>query len=98
MCGLKAIIDITSLTKKTLQPVILYLKLTADKCFWSHAKWKEAVDLLVENNYQLAREKAEQINQYNEARKDLDKGVTEEANRIVDEYKELDSKRHCVIQ
>ena len=43
----------------------------------------EAVALLIEKNQQNARKLAEQINEYNEQRKDLDKSMTEEANRIV---------------
>ena len=43
----------------------------------------EAVALLIEKNYQTARDHAERINDYNEQRKDLDKSMTEEANRIV---------------
>ena len=43
----------------------------------------EAVALLIEKDYGAAREHAERINEYNEQRKDLDKSMTEEANRIV---------------
>ena len=43
----------------------------------------EAVALLIEKDYHAAREHAERINEYNEQRKDLDKTMTEEANRIV---------------
>ncbi|MBR1499808.1 MAG: single-stranded-DNA-specific exonuclease RecJ [Bacteroidaceae bacterium] len=43
----------------------------------------EAVALLIEKDYSAAREHAERINEYNEQRKDLDKTMTEEANRIV---------------
>ena len=43
----------------------------------------EAVALLIEKDPAAAKELAEQINEYNEQRKDLDKSMTEEANRIV---------------
>ncbi|MBR6142249.1 MAG: single-stranded-DNA-specific exonuclease RecJ [Bacteroidaceae bacterium] len=43
----------------------------------------EAVALLIEKDRQAAKEQAELINEYNEQRKDLDKTMTEEANRIV---------------
>ena len=43
----------------------------------------EAVALLIEKNQSAAKERAERINEYNEQRKDLDKSMTEEANRIV---------------
>ena len=43
----------------------------------------EAVALLIEKDHCAAKERAERINEYNEQRKDLDKSMTEEANRIV---------------
>lgn len=43
----------------------------------------EAVALLIEKDPFQAKRLAEQINEYNEQRKDLDKAMTEEANRIV---------------
>lgn len=43
----------------------------------------EAVALLIEKDQSMAKELAERINEYNEQRKDLDKSMTEEANRIV---------------
>ena len=42
----------------------------------------EAVALLIEKDPAEARKIAERINEYNEQRKDLDKSMTEEANRI----------------
>ena len=44
---------------------------------------KVAVSLLIEKDHSVARMKAEIINDFNEQRKDLDKSMTEEANRIV---------------
>jgi single-stranded-DNA-specific exonuclease len=43
----------------------------------------EAVALLIEKDPKKAQEIATRINEYNEQRKDLDKAMTEEANRIV---------------
>ncbi len=43
----------------------------------------EAVALLIEKDYPKAQKLAARINEYNEQRKDLDKAMTEEANRIV---------------
>ncbi len=45
---------------------------------------KMAVTLLVEKDPEKARQLAEQINNFNEQRKDLDKSMTEQANNIVD--------------
>ena len=58
---------------------------------------KEAVDLLIEKDFPIALQKARQINQYNETRKDLDKSMTEEANKIVDQLANLSQRRSIVI-
>ena len=58
---------------------------------------KEAVDLLIEKDFSAALEKAGQINQYNETRKDLDKSMTEEANKIVAELEGLVDRRSIVL-
>lgn len=58
---------------------------------------KQSVELLVEKDYPRALEMANQINQYNETRKDLDKQMTEEANELVEEYAELKDKKSIVI-
>jgi hypothetical protein len=58
---------------------------------------KEAVDLLTEKDFSVALEKAGQINQYNETRKDLDKSMTEEANNIVANLEGLADRRSIVL-
>ena len=58
---------------------------------------KVSVALLVEHNDERARELAEQINQYNEERKELDKRMTEEATEQVKGMEGLDGKRSIVI-
>ncbi|NLZ73724.1 MAG: single-stranded-DNA-specific exonuclease RecJ [Bacteroidales bacterium] len=96
--GLKAIIDISGLSKKEITTSDIIFKIGPRiNASGRMQSGKEAVDLLIENNYNKATEKAEQINEYNEARKDLDKGITEEANRVVDEYKGLAQKRSIVL-
>ncbi len=57
----------------------------------------EAVALLIEKDPAAAKELAEQINEYNEQRKDLDKQMTEEANKIVSEAEGLNDKRAIVL-
>ena len=42
-------------------------------------------------------EKSNRINRYNETRKDLDKSMTEEANKIVDNLENLSERRSIVI-
>lgn len=58
---------------------------------------RETIDLLIEKELDTAIEKANTINTYNEARKDIDKQMTEEANAIVDSMKNLDDRRSIVV-
>ena len=58
---------------------------------------KEAVKLLVEQDYAVAQELATHINLYNEARKDLDRQMTEEATEQVKQMKGLENRRAIVI-
>ena len=58
---------------------------------------REAIDLLIDKDLDSAIEKANTINTYNEARKDIDKQMTEEANAIVDSMKNLDDRRSIVV-
>ena len=57
----------------------------------------ETIELLIERDLNVAIEKANTINSYNEARKDIDKQMTEEANKIVDHIKDLDNQRSIVV-
>lgn len=57
----------------------------------------ETIELLIERNIDSALIKANKINNYNEARKDIDKQMTEEANAIVDKIKNLDDRRSIVV-
>ncbi|MBO4593960.1 MAG: single-stranded-DNA-specific exonuclease RecJ [Bacteroidaceae bacterium] len=57
----------------------------------------ETIELLIERNLDEAIAKANTINNYNEARKDIDKQMTEEANAIVDKITNLDNRRSIVV-
>ena len=96
--GLKAIIDICGLTDKDITVGDIVFKIGPRiNASGRIQNGKEAVGLLVEKDFSIALEKANQINQYNETRKDLDKTMTEEANRIVEELKDLSERRTIVI-
>lgn len=58
---------------------------------------KEAVTLLVENDYQTAQELAAHINLYNEQRKDLDRQMTEEAYEQARQMPGIEDKKAVVI-
>lgn len=96
--GVKAIIDVCGLTDKeiTLSDIVFKIgpRINASGRIQNG---KESVDLLVEKDYKAALKKSNQINQYNETRKDLDKAMTEEANRIVADLEGLNDRRSIVL-
>ncbi len=83
--GVKAILDICSLGEKeiTMNDIIFKIgpRINASGRMQNG---KMAVALLVEKDPVQALRKAELINDFNEQRKDLDKSMTEEANKIVE--------------
>ena len=96
--GLKAIIDICGLSEKEITVGDIVFKIGPRiNASGRIQNGKEAVELLIEKDFSSALEKANQINQYNEARKDLDKTMTEEANHIVDSLEGLAERRTIVI-
>ncbi len=96
--GLKAIIDVCGLAEKEISMSDIVFKIGPRiNASGRIQNGKEAVDLLIEKDYQIALEKSNQINQYNETRKDLDKCMTEEANKIVDNLEHLSEQRSIVI-
>lgn len=96
--GLKAIIDVCGLTSKELNMGDIMFKIGPRiNASGRIQNGKEAVDLLIEKDISVAVSKAEQINQYNETRKDLDKSMTEEANNIVERLEGLEQRRSIVL-
>ena len=96
--GLKAIIDVCGLSDKEISMSDIVFKIGPRiNASGRIQNGKEAVDLLIEKDFKLALEKSNQINQYNETRKDLDKTMTEEANHIVENIENLADRRTIVI-
>ena len=96
--GLKAIIDVCGLSDKEITVGDIVFKIGPRiNASGRIQNGKEAVELLVEKDFSAALEKANLINQYNETRKDLDKAMTEEANKIVEELEDLSERRTIVI-
>ena len=96
--GLKAIVDICGLQSKeiTMNDIVFKIgpRINASGRIQNG---KEAVELLIEKDFALALEKANQINAYNETRKDLDKSMTEEATKLVVDKESLNQRRSIVI-
>jgi len=96
--GLKAIIDVCGLADKEITVSDIVFKIGPRiNASGRIQNGKEAVDLLIEKDFSIALEKSDQINQYNETRKDLDKSMTEEANHIVERLDGLADRRSIVL-
>lgn len=96
--GLKAIIQVCGLRDKEISMNDIIFKIGPRiNASGRIQQGKVAVDLLIENNLRAALAMSEQINEFNETRKDLDKSMTEEANRIVENLENFDEKRAIVI-
>lgn len=96
--GLQAIIEVCGLADRELTMNDIIFKIGPRiNASGRMQNGKEAVELLVEKDYQMALERAGKINLYNEARKDLDKQMTEEAVEQVKDSPGLDQRRSIVI-
>lgn len=81
--GVKALIDVCGLKDKEISLGDIIFKIGPRiNASGRMQTGNEAVALLIERDPAEAKRLAEQINEYNEQRKDLDKSMTEEANRI----------------
>ena len=90
--GLKSIIEICGLTGRELTMSDIVFKLGPRiNASGRMQNGTEAVDLLVERDFEKALAEANRINVYNEQRKDVDKQMTEEANLIIEK---LETQKH----
>lgn len=82
--GLAALIEVCGLTgrERTMSDIVFKIgpRINAAGRMQNGG---DAVDLLVEKDINQARLKARRLNRYNEQRKDMDKAMTEEAERLV---------------
>lgn len=96
--GLKAIINVCGLAEKEISINDIIFKIGPRiNASGRIQQGKVAVDLLIENNLAAALDMSQQINEFNETRKELDKSMTEEANRIVEGLESFEEKRAIVI-
>lgn len=96
--GLKGIIDICGLAGKeiTISDIVFKIgpRINASGRMMNG---KEAVELLLAKDSEVAREKSESINQYNEDRRELDKKITDEANAIIDTFTNMEDRKAIVV-
>ncbi|MBQ8937715.1 MAG: single-stranded-DNA-specific exonuclease RecJ [Bacteroidaceae bacterium] len=96
--GLKAIVDVCGLKERDLTMADIVFKIGPRiNASGRMQNGSESVDLLVEHNSERAHEKAEQINRYNEERKELDKRMTEDASNYVEEHPEMQARSSIVM-
>ena len=96
--GLKSIIDVCNLqqSKITVSDIVFKIgpRINASGRIQSG---KEAVELLVAKDDEFAREKSNNINQYNDTRRELDKNITLEANATLDASDLVESNRRSIV-
>jgi single-stranded-DNA-specific exonuclease len=96
--GLKGIIDVSGLQGKeiTMNDIVFKIgpRINASGRMMNG---KEAVDLLLEKNVNTAKEKSENINQYNDDRRELDKKITDEAYALIDEDAKMADNKIIVV-
>ena len=83
--GLKGIIDICGLSGKNISISDIVFKIGPRiNASGRMMNGKEAVDLLLSKDIKSAKEKSENIDQYNDDRRELDKRITEEAYALIE--------------
>lgn len=96
--GLQGIIDLCGLNDReiTISDIVFKIgpRINASGRMQSG---KEAVDLLISKDRAGARKKSQNINRYNEDRKELDKRITEEANAILEKCENFSEQKSIVI-
>ncbi|MDR1344945.1 MAG: single-stranded-DNA-specific exonuclease RecJ [Tannerellaceae bacterium] len=96
--GMKSIIDICGLKDKeiTINDIVFKIgpRINASGRMMNG---KEAVALLLAKDSESAREQSENINQYNDERRELDKKITDEANAIIDKISNMEDRKAIVI-
>lgn len=96
--GLKGIINICGLADKeiTISDIVFKIgpRINASGRIQTG---NESVELLIARDLDFAKKKSEDINQYNQTRKDLDKNITEEANNAIKALTNLKDKKGIVI-
>jgi len=96
--GLKGIIDICGLTGKDITISDIVFKIGPRiNASGRMENGKEAVDLLLAKDSEAAREKSENINKYNDERRELDKKITDEANAVIDEFANMEDRKAIVV-
>ena len=96
--GLKGIIDVCGLSGKEITISDIVFKIGPRiNASGRMMKGEEAVELLLAKDSTVARKMSENINQYNEERRELDKKITDEANAIINEFNDIDNQKAVIV-
>ncbi len=96
--GLKGIIDVCGLSGKEIMISDIVFKIGPRiNASGRMMNGKEAVDLLLAKDFKSAKEKSENIDQYNDDRRELDKKTTDEAYAIIEENPSLKDGKVIVV-
>jgi len=96
--GLKGIIDICGLSGKEITIGDIVFKIGPRiNASGRMMNGKEAVDLLLAKDFKSAKEKSENIDQYNDDRRELDKKITDEAYAAIDENQQMADRKILVV-
>jgi single-stranded-DNA-specific exonuclease len=96
--GLKGIIDVCGLAGKEITISDIVFKIGPRiNASGRVTNGKEAVDLLLAKDVESAREKSENIDQYNDDRRELDKKTTDEAYTILEQKPELAEGKVIIV-
>lgn len=96
--GLKGIIDVCGLSGKeiTISDIVFKIgpRINASGRMMNG---REAVELLLAKSSKVAKQKSENINQYNEERRELDKKITDEANAIISSIENNEDNKAIIV-
>jgi single-stranded-DNA-specific exonuclease len=96
--GLKGIIDVSELQNKEITMSDIVFKIGPRiNASGRMMKGREAVDLLLEKNVKTAKAKSENINRYNDDRRELDKKTTDEAYAFINEHPETIAHKVIIL-
>ena len=96
--GLKGIINVCGLSGKDILVSDIVFKIGPRiNASGRMVNGKEAVDLLLARDMEAAEELSQNIDRYNEDRRELDKKITEEANTIITTMHDIDAQKGIIV-
>ena len=96
--GLRGIINVCGLESKDISVSDIVFKIGPRiNASGRMMNGKEAVDLLLSRDMEAAEERSENIDRYNEDRRELDKKITDEANAIIEAIHDIEAQKGIIV-